>query len=223
MNLDATYNTFVGTYGRSQFVHVSNADGTSMNATLANNIISGTTVPYSIEDTTNGTVVGNNNWLPAGAAPGALQLTVQTASPGFVNTNINAEDCHLAPGSVCIGRADSLVDGVGREYYYDELTNRMWRPRLTASDIGAFQSGNTQNPVGPYDPTPSPALAIVPVPGGNCAISWPLYAAGFQLQESVGLAPAAWIPAVVVVVTNSSSVGGILPASAAEGFFRLRQ
>ena len=58
MNLAATYNTFIGTYGTSQFVHVSNADGTSMNAALSDNIISGTTVPYYIEDTTNGTEAG---------------------------------------------------------------------------------------------------------------------------------------------------------------------
>src|SRR5262249_45267383 len=54
MSVHALYNTFIGTYGSSQFVHISNANGivTTMNAEISDNIISGTTVPYFIEDTT---------------------------------------------------------------------------------------------------------------------------------------------------------------------------
>jgi len=223
MTLNATYNSFVGTYGTSQFVHVSNADGTSMSATLSDNILSGTTVPYYIEDTTNGAVVGNNNWLPAGANPGSLQLSLQSASPGFVDPRPSVEDYHLAPGSVCLGHADWVVGGVGREYYYNELTNRLWRPRFSSYDIGAFESTSTGAPVGPYDPTPPPPLKIASVQGGHCAISWPLYAQDFQLEQSSAIAPPTWTPTTAVVVTNPNNVGVVLPASATVGFFRLTQ
>ncbi len=37
---------------------------------------------------------------------------------------------------------------VGREYYYNELTNRMWRPRFATQDIGAFESTSLNSPAG---------------------------------------------------------------------------
>ena len=77
MNVRAVFNTFVGNGVSTAFVHVSNADHTQMNAELSDNIISGTTRPFLIEDTNNGVVTGWNNWLKTGATVGSLNNSVQ--------------------------------------------------------------------------------------------------------------------------------------------------
>ncbi len=223
MSVQALYNTFVGTYGSSQFVHVSNADGTSMNAQISDNIISGTTAPYYIEDTSNGSASGVNNWLPLKATIGALLNTVQSASPGFVNTNTAVEDYHLAPGSVCIGAADTQVYGLpGREYFYNETTNLMWRPRAAARDIGAFESTSTDDAVGPYDAMPQPRLSIT-ASLGDLSISWPLFAQDFQIDQSTLAVPPTWTSASLTLTTNAANVAAIIPVNSTPHFYRLRQ
>jgi hypothetical protein len=223
MSVQAVYNTFIGTYGSSYFIHVSNSDGTSMNASLWDNIISGTTIPYYIEDTASGSAIGANNWLPDKATTGVLLNSVQSSAPGFDNTNTAIEDYHLAPGSVCIGAADTSVYGLpGREYYYNEITNLMWRPRAATYDIGAFESTSTNTSVGPYDPAPQPLLSIVPG-AGTAVISWPLFAQDFQLQESSLAMPLDWTPASIDLTTNPANVEAVVPISSAPSFFRLQE
>jgi len=223
LSVQALYNTFVGTYGSSQFVHVSNADGTRMNAQISDNVISGTTVPYYIEDTATGSASGANNWLPANAMVGVLSNSVQDAAPGFINTNTAIEDYHLGPGSDCIGAADTVVHGLpGREYYYNEATNLMWRPRAAVYDIGAFESTSTNSPVGPYDLTPQPLLNVA-AGAGNAIVSWPLFAQDFQLEQSSVLYPPVWNPAAFSLTTNAANIAVIIPTSTAQGFFRLQQ
>ncbi len=223
MSVQALYNTFVGTYGSSLFVHVSNADGTSMNTQISDNIISGTTVPYYIEDASNGSASGVNNWLPSNATIGALLNTVQSTSPGFVNTNTTVEDYHLAPGSVCIGAANSQIYGLpGREYFYNEATNLMWRPRAAARDIGAFESTSMDEPVGPYDSTPQPEMNITASPG-ILSVSWPLFAQDFQIDQSSLSNPPTWTPASLTLTTNTDNVATIIPVDSASHFYRLRE
>src|SRR5437899_8239616 len=133
------YKTFVGVNTNSALVHVSNADGAQMNAEISDNIIYGTKTPVLVEDTNAATVTGVNNWIQANAGAGPLSGSVQSSSPGF--RNAAAKDYTLTNGSVCIGAANASVFGLpGREYFQNEITNRLWRIRAAAQDIGAFES-----------------------------------------------------------------------------------
>jgi MYXO-CTERM domain-containing protein len=150
MSAHVLYNTFVGDGNHSAFVHLSNADGTTMSAQVDDNVIYGTTQPTLIVDATHGTVTGKNNWLATGVAAGPLAASVQSADPGFVDPA--GEDYHLKPGSACIGGASSagLQDLPDKEYWQDEKVTRMYRARATVADIGAFESTTMSTPVGPY-------------------------------------------------------------------------
>ncbi len=223
MNLQVVYNTFIGTYGSSQFVHLANADGTAMTAQISDNIISGTTVPYHIENSSAGSVTGFNNWLPLNAVHGALTNSVQTASPGF--REAAAEDYHLAAGSACIGAASATVYALpGKECFYNEITNRLWRPRAAAHDLGAFESTSTDLPVGPYDPPLRPHLNLRSAPGSASAqLSWPLFAQDFQLAQSAVIRPVTWDAAPGIYLTNASNVTATVSLSGGAQFFRLQE
>jgi len=220
LNVRALYNTFVGNGGSAAFVHVSNADATRMNAELSDNIISGTTRPFLIEDTNNGIVTGVNNWLKTGATIGPLTGTVQSASPGF--RNAAAEDYTLTNNSVCLGASSAAVFGLpGKEYYLNEITNRHWRIRNAARDIGAFESTSTNSPIGPYDPMPRPQLHVTSSAGGMM-ISWPLFAQDFLLEQA-GEPLLTWSDATSVLVTNATGITATVPTLAGDNFFRLRR
>src|SRR5208282_500554 len=220
LNVRALYNTFVGNGGSAAFVHVSNADQTQMNAELSDNIISGTTRPFLIEDTNTGFVTGMNNWLKTGATVGPLTGSVQSASPGF--RNATAEDYTLTNNSLCIGAASAAVFGLpGKEYYLNETTNREWRIRNAARDIGAFESTTTNNPIGPYDAAPRPQLNITPSTG-SVTVSWPLFAQDFLLEQS-GASLAFWSNAPCVLVTNATGIAATVPTTTSNTLFRLRK
>jgi hypothetical protein len=229
LNLHALYNTFIGDGGGTlNFVHVSNADQTAMNAELSDNIIYGAAHPFLIEYTNNGIVTGVNNWLKTGTSAAPLTGTVFSALPGF--RNVAAEDYRLTNNSVCIGAASAAVFGLpGKEYYLNETTNRQWRIRNAARDIGAFESTSTNNPVGPYDAQPQPQLNVAPPGGsgsGSVSISWPLFAQDFLLQQSpVGTARSflVWSNAPVSLATNAAGVVASAPLAGGGGFFRLRK
>ncbi len=220
LNVRAVFNTFVGNGGSTAFVHVSNADHTHMNAELSDNIISGTTRPFLIEYATTGTVTGQNNWLATGATVGPLFGSVQSATPGFRNPA--AQDYTLTNTSVCISNASASVYGLpGKEYWLNEATNRQWRIRAAARDIGAFESTSTNSPVGPYSPEPQPLLNVIPGVG-SLTISWPLFAQDFQLQQSATLTPPNWSNAAYSTVTNATGILATIPVSA-NAVFRLRK
>jgi hypothetical protein len=224
LNVQALYNTFVGNGGAAAFVHVSNADQTRMNAGLSDNIISGTTLPCLVEYTNTGSVAGRNNWLPAGAASGPLSGSVQSAEPGFWNAA--AQDYTLTNHSPCIGAASAAVFGLpGKEYYLNEATNRQWRIRNAARDLGAYESTSTNSPVGPYDTYPRPQLEAAPPAGtGSITLSWPLFAQDFLLEQSApGALPTAWTNAATALMTNTTGMAAAAPVMAAGGFFRLRR
>lgn len=222
LNVEAIYNTFVGNGGSAAFVHVSNADGTSMNAGLYDNIISGTTLPFLVESPATGLVRGFNNWLQTGIASTPLTGTVQSATPGF--RNAAAQDYTITNSSACIGAANAAVYGLpGREYYLNETTDRQWRIRKAARDVGAFESTSTNGPVGPYDPEPRPALNVAPATGqAGVTISWPLFAQDFLLQQSQlsGL-PLRWISAQTTQTTNAANIVASTPTAAGASLFRL--
>ncbi len=221
LSLQALYNTFVGANLNSDFVHVSNADGTQMTASLSDNIISGTLSPLLIEDTNAATVMGLDNFLPSGASPGPLTGSVLAASPGFRNPG--SEDYTLTNGSVCIGAANAGVYGLpGREYYKNEVTNREWRIRAAARDLGAFESSSTDPPVGPSDPVPQPQLAIG-VSGANALVAWPLFGSGLSLYESTLTAPFTWVSAPYLYSTSATGISISAPTNSGREFFRLEQ
>jgi hypothetical protein len=220
LNVRALFNTFVGNGGSTAFVHVSNADHTRMNAELSDNIISGTTRPFLIDYATTGAVTGQNNWLPTGATVGPLIGSVQSASPGFRNPA--AQDYTLTNTSVCINAASASVYGLpGKEYWLNEITNRQWRIRAVARDIGAFESTSTNTPVRPYDPQPRPLLGVA-VGAGSITTSWPLFAQDFQFQQSDLVTPPNWSDASYALVTNATGILARIPISA-NALFRLRK
>jgi hypothetical protein len=220
MSMRVLFNTFIGVNTDAAFVHLSNADGTPMTAEISDNLVYGTQTPVLIEDSAAATVFGANNWIPSNATPGPLSGTVQTTSPGF--RNLLAMDFRLTNGSPCIGGAGAGVFGLpGREYFQNEITNREWRIRPSARDIGAFESTTTSNPVGPFSPVPLPQLGVSRSVS-NLVLSWPLFAQDFQLEQSDFNPPASWNPAPEVYFTNAT---GIYSTSsiATRLFFRLRK
>ncbi len=221
LTLRALNNTFVGNGGNAAFVHLSNADKTQMVVEESNNVLYGTRTPYLIENASFATVSGVNNWLPTNAVVGVLTASIQSVSPGF--QNVAAKDYTLAPGSACIGAASATAYGLpGREYYRNEVTNRLWRVRAAARDVGAFESATTNQTVGPYAVPPLPALSAAKV-GGNLAVSWPLYAGDFQLQQSSGVQPATWATSALPLSTNATAISATAPSSNPAAFFRLRK
>ena len=221
MSLHMLYNTFVGVNTNSAFVHVSNADGTQMNAEVSDNIIYGTKTPVLVENSGAANVSGVNNWIQTNASAAWLAGSVQSVSPGF--RNVATKDYTLTNGNVCIGAASAAVSGLpGREYFENEITNRRWRIRAAAQDIGAFESTSTNPAVGPYDPAPLPRLGINGG-GGGVVVSWPLFAQDFQLYQSDFSTPITWSPATGVFVTNSKGVYATLPGTSARNFLRLKK
>jgi hypothetical protein len=222
LNVRAVFNTFVGNGGSAAFVHLSNADHTQMNAELSDNVISGTTRPFLTEYAATGAVTGQNNWLKTGVATGALAGSVQSALPGF--RNAAAQDYTLTNGSACIVAASAAVFGLpGKEYWLNEATNRRWRIRAAARDIGAFESTSTNAPVGPYDAEPLPLISIAPEPGfGSVTTSWPLFAQDFQMEQSPLAAPFVWSNPTVALITNATGVVATVSVGVGD-LFRLKR
>jgi hypothetical protein len=221
LSVRAIFNTFVGNGGSTAFVHVSNADGTRMVLEESDNIIAGTTLPYLVETAAAATVSGVNNWLRSGATTNGLSGSVQSVAPGF--NNPASKDYTLSPGSACISAASAAVYGLpGKEYFRNELTNRFWRVRAAARDIGAFESTTSSSPVGPYDPVPLPLLSLARLSGTAAAV-WPLFAADFQLWQTGLVLPATWVPAAFPTSTSAIGVSVTVPSASAQEFFRLQK
>lgn len=221
LSVRVLFNTFVGNGGNTEFIHLSNADGTRMSLEESDNIIYGTTLPYHVELAAAATVSGVNNWLSLSAATAGLSGSVQSANPGF--RNAATKDYTLAPASVCIGAASAGVYGLpGKEYYLNELTNRFWRIRAAARDLGAFESTTTSAPVGPYDPLQAPLLSLVRL-SGNGTAAWPLFAADYQLWQSLTMRPAAWVPAGFPTSTSAVGISSSVPLTSTQTVFRLEK
>ncbi len=161
MSLRMLHNTLIGNGGRAALVHLSNAKGTEMTAEISNNVIFGTTRPTLVENAEQGSVTGTKNWLATGVEPGPLSQSVFSDSPGFRNATI--QDYVPASDSALIGKAAQAVAGLpNREYYRDETLNRLYRPRKTALDIGAFESTTQGEGIGPNPLSETtPAILII--------------------------------------------------------------
>ena len=220
LGLRMLYNTFVGVNTNSALVHVSNANGTRMSAEISDNVIFGTRTPVLIEDAGAATVTGVNNWLSTNATAGPLANSVRSTSPGF--RDAAAQDYTLLSGSACIGAADGAVFGLpGREYFLNEATNREWRIRAAARDLGAFESTSTDAGRGPYDAFPLPALDLRAT-STNLLLEWPLYASDFAPAQSPLAYPLNWSAGAWPLATNVTGVTATVPLGPG-GWFRLQK
>ncbi len=155
MELTMDHNTIIGTYTYDQRMVDMRNDTAKMLVWLNNNIIYhqyALTKPHSATST-NWTVVGKNNWVTTGTDASKLTGTLTGSDPGF--TNATSMDYTLTSSSPCKGKAAALSTPPTREYYKDEKTSAMYRPRAKAKDIGAFEQGNAATPVGPIPKKPA--------------------------------------------------------------------
>jgi hypothetical protein len=145
-------NTFIGNGDGAALVHLANSSGAVQTETgiLQNNAIvnmnRGKVFSVDAPGTTNTTVSGTNNWVTTGMDTTGLAASVSGADPGFVDM---ANGNFLpAKGSPLVGAAATMLPNLpDKEYYRDEKVVMMWRPRLSARDIGAFESTTTSTPV----------------------------------------------------------------------------
>ncbi|HSQ65410.1 MAG TPA: MYXO-CTERM sorting domain-containing protein [Polyangiaceae bacterium] len=162
-SIDVESNTVVAAAPQGALVHLSNADGTTMSATLNDNILTVSTTAYAVEDAVHGTVTGGHNWLQAGTSAGSLTSSVFGTDPKFLTTPAY----RLDPSSACVGAAASNANSPDKEYYLDETTTRGYRLRASVHDIGAFESTTTGPGIGPYDSPPPPGDGGAPNSDGG--------------------------------------------------------
>jgi hypothetical protein len=159
--VDMLWNTFLGNGGGATLLQFNNQNLVKTTGVLANNAIAGLTSIYGSTDASKTVVTGSNNWMVTGAAPTTgLTGSLFGSTPGL--------DTHDRPmtGSPLIGAADtSVTPAPTTEYYEDEMVTRMYRQRLTAKDIGAFESTTTGPGIGPVGMSSSDAGA--PSDGGG--------------------------------------------------------
>ncbi len=150
-SIDVESNTVIAAAPQGALVHLSNADGTTMSATINNNILTVSTTAYNIEDTAAGTVSGSNNWFQTGTNAAPLTASVLGADPKF----LASPKYRLDPSSACVGAAAANSSSPDKEYYLDDVTTRAYRLRASVKDIGAFESTTTGPGVGPYGAPPA--------------------------------------------------------------------
>ncbi len=157
MNLRVVWNTIIVQGSRNpSLVNVRNDTLDSASIEISNNVILGTTDLIGIRDSgrSNWTLTGGSNYLMTGTDEMSLTGNQLGDAPGFVDAA--GADYRPASGSALIGAADPSVTGApSREYAEDETITRRFRPRLTAADVGAFESDTMGGSFGAYD---DPAL-----------------------------------------------------------------
>jgi MYXO-CTERM domain-containing protein len=146
LHVEAINNTIIAAAPQGAIVHLSNADHTKMSAVISNNVLTVSTTAFDIEDMTNGSVSGQNNWFLTGTAVAPLTGSVFGSDPQFAAS--------YRPGNALIGAAASVQNTPITEYYLDDKTTRMYRVRASVKDIGAFESTTTGPGIGPYDTQP---------------------------------------------------------------------
>jgi MYXO-CTERM domain-containing protein len=158
--VDLLWNTIIGNGGGATLLQFNNQNLVKTTGVLSNNVVAGLTSIYGSTDASKTTVSGSNNWVVTGAAPTTgLSGTLFGSTPG-----LDAHDRPM-PGSPLIGAADTnAAPAPTTEYYEDEMVTRMYRQRLTAKDIGAFESTTTGPGIGPEGMSASDAGA--PSDGG---------------------------------------------------------
>jgi hypothetical protein len=162
-----TSNTIIGNGDAAALVHFGNENSSNnrmQTAVLDNNVIYNVARVFRVDDSglSNWSASGTNNWLGSGTADtDGLAASVTGADPGFADAG--ALNFVPAGSSPLLGAADSTLSGLpDKEYYRDETVSMQWRPRLSVSDIGAFEHATSTTPVGPYDDAP-PVDEVEPV------------------------------------------------------------
>jgi MYXO-CTERM domain-containing protein len=147
--VDMLWNTIIGNGGQATLLQFNNQNLVATTGVLANNVVVGLSSVYGSTDAAKTTISGSNNWLATGAMPTAgLTGTLFGASPGL-DANYRP-----MPASPLIGAADtSVMPAPTTEYYENEMVTRMHRQRLTAKDIGAFESTTMGGPSDGGGPT----------------------------------------------------------------------
>ncbi len=159
MALTMINNTVIATpksSGTHKLVNMRN-DGIDTDVVLHNNIFyqMGELAAAYTPSLTNWSVTGSNNWVGTGTKiNGTLTGTISGSSPGFVNAA--SKDYHLTSSSACLNKAATVSGLPTKEYYLNEVTKLQYRPRAAATELGAFEFGNTASAVGPYGTTPPP-------------------------------------------------------------------
>ena len=67
----------------------------------------------------------------------------------------------------------------------------------------------------------TPELTVRLLSDGAVQICWPSSATGFELQDALGVSPAAWLPSTLMVADDGTTKCVTVPAPAGERFFRL--
>jgi len=162
-----TNNTIIGNGDAAALVHFGNENASSnrmQTAVLDNNVIYNVARLFRVDDPglSNWSAGGTNNWLSDGTADtDGLSASVTGPDPGF--SDAGALNFVPSGSSPLVGAADSTLSGLpDKEYYRDETVTMQWRPRLSVSDIGAFEHDTSTTPVGPYDAAP-PVDEVEPV------------------------------------------------------------
>ena len=212
LSIVAVNNTVIAANPQAALVHLSNADGTKMSATLSNNILYQSKTAFTIETASAGTVSGQNNWLQTGTPVGALAGSILGSDPGLAQ----ASGWRLAAGSSCIGAAAAVANLPVTEYYLDESTTRMYRVRASVHDLGAFESTTTGAGIGPYAGQPTPDASAVLADAGTGTAD--AAAVGpdvppIRLDATGGRDAAANTGDTVAVVADAAAAGRDAPAS----------
>ncbi len=154
MRLVLVNNTIIGTPrdpGQTHRLVNMRNDSVNTYAEFYNNIIVDIAALAEARDPNldNWGVTGEKNWVTQGTDVGDLTDVIQGGDPGFMGPA--GLDFTLQADSPCLGQAAQDAPGLPEwEYYKDEQTTRMRRPRATAEDLGAFEQGNAAEPEGPY-------------------------------------------------------------------------
>ncbi len=99
---------------------------------------------------------------------------------------------------------------------------RFWTIQMYPSAVDPDTGGTWSTQITEIIATAPPQLNIAPA-GTNILVSWPLYAANYQLQSTTDLSsPAGWSQITPATSTNGFVISALVDKAAAADFFRLK-
>jgi hypothetical protein len=100
---------------------------------------------------------------------------------------------------------------------------RFWTIQMYPSAVDPDTGGTWSTQITEIIATAPPQLNIAPA-GTNVLVSWPLYAANYQLQSNANpLDAAGWSLLTPATSTNGFVISALVPRTAASQFFRLKK
>jgi len=147
-------------------------------------------------------------------------INVPVSSYAFAGQTVNGVTSFGNPVLLQAGTIPSYQDGRSESRWGDYSTtsldpsdpSRFWTIQLLPLTFGTWVTRITEVLV-------VPQLTIT-VSGGNVNLSWPLFAANYQLQSTTNLL-SDWAMVSQTPTTNAEQISVTLPASASQQFFRL--